>query len=198
MHGSIAPQLRSLVTACVSAACLALTLACGTYLGTRMPGYDDLSQAPRWLTGPCAAHWKDAPGSVLCAVGSAAGSPDASLLRATAIERGRAELTHALTAKITAMLEDHATTKTGAAELWVHSDGGQRIAHLSRLIADTARPRLAMAGDWTSEQGTYFALLAISSEAFSDAVREMDWLSESMRRALIERSEAAFGGKARD
>ncbi|MDH5307845.1 MAG: hypothetical protein OEW02_11740, partial [Myxococcales bacterium] len=83
-------------------------------------------------------------------------------------------------------------------ELWVHSDGGQRIAHLSRLIADTARPRLAMAGDWTSEQGTYFALLAISSEAFSDAVREMDWLSESMRRALIERSEAAFGGKARD
>jgi hypothetical protein len=49
-----------------------------------------------------------------------------------------------------------------------------------------------MVDSWISDSGTFYALVALDAERFKDAVSKMQNLSEGVRRAVIERADAAF------
>ena len=61
------------------------------------------------------------------------------------------------------------------------------FAPMRRLVS-----RRYLTDSWISKTGTYYALVALDVEKFSDAVNRMDQLSESVRRAVVERAEESF------
>jgi hypothetical protein len=63
---------------------------------------------------------------------------------------------------------------------------------VSKQITDMSLSGTEMADSWISQTGTYYALVALDVEKFSDVVSRMDQLSESVRRAVVERAEDSF------
>ena len=139
----------------------------------------------------CRVYWDDDEG-LICGVGSASGSRNVSLMRTTAIGRGRTEISRTLSTQVKAMLKDYASTTTGGQEFGRDANDEQHIVDVSKQITDMSLSGTEMADSWISQTGTYYALVALDGEKFSDAVSRMDQLSESVRRAVVERAEASF------
>lgn len=172
-------------------AALALGCAVTPEIGEGTPLEDEFVGAPGWVIQGCRAHWDDDEG-MICGIGSAGGSRNVSLMRTTAIGRGRTEIARTLSTQVKAMLKDYASTTTGGQEFGRAANDEQHIVDVSKQITDMSLSGTEMADSWISQTGTYYALVALDVEKFSDAVSRMDQLSESVRRAVVERAEDSF------
>lgn len=173
------------------AAVLALGCAVTPEIGEGTPLEDEFVGAPGWVIQGCRAHWDDDEG-MICGIGSAGGSRNVSLMRTTAIGRGRTEIARTLSTQVKAMLKDYASTTTGGQEFGRAANDEQHIVDVSKQITDMSLSGTEMADSWISQTGTYYALVALDVEKFSDAVSRMDQLSESVRRAVVERAKDSF------
>ena len=173
------------------AAALALGCAGTPEIGEGTPLEDEFVGAPGWVIQGCRAFWDDDE-ELICGIGSAGGSRNVSLMRTTAIGRGRTEIARTLSTQVKAMLKDYASTTTGGQEFGRAANDEQHIVDVSKQITDMSLSGTEMADSWISQTGTYYALVALDIEKFSDAVSRMDQLSESVRRAVVERAEDSF------
>jgi hypothetical protein len=172
-------------------AVLALGCAVTPEMGEGTPFEEEFVGAPGWVIQGCRAFWDEDEG-MICGIGSAGGSRNVSLMRTTAIGRGRTEIARTLSTKVKAMLKDYASTTTGGEEFGRAANDEQHIVDVSKQITDMSLAGTEMADSWISKTGTYYALVALDVEKFSDAVNRMNQLSESVRRAVVERAEASF------
>ena len=97
------------------AAALALGCAGTPKIGEGTPLEDEFVGAPGWVIQGCRAFWDDDE-ELICGIGSAGGSRNVSLMRTTAIGRGRTEIARTLSTQVKAMLKDYASTTTGGQE----------------------------------------------------------------------------------
>ena len=188
---SIERFIRPLMISGVCTAALALGCAGTPEIGEGTPLEDELKGAPAWVIQGCRAYWEDDKGFI-CGIGSAGASENVSLLRTTAIGRGRTEIARTLSTQVKAMLKDYASTTTGGQEFGRAANDEQHIEDVSKQITDMSLSGTEMVDSWVSQAGTYYALVALDVEKFSDAVSRMDQLSESVRRAVVERAEDSF------
>jgi len=150
---------------------------------------EGLAAAPVWLLQDCAAHWGDAPGGRLCGVGSAVGPANPSLLRSTAIGRGRTQVARQLHARLRSLLEALAAEEAAdrrAAPAWDPIDVGKQIT-------DASLSGVALAASWSSPRGTFYALVSLDLVRFSETLRGMGSLPDPLRDALLARAERLFG-----
>jgi hypothetical protein len=152
----------------------------------------EFAGAPDWVIRGCASYWGDDASENICGVGSAGGSRNISLMRTTAIGRGRTEIARTLQTKVKAMLKDYASTTTGGEEFGMAANDEQHIVDVSKQITDISLSGTEMTDSWISQNGTFYALVALDLEKFEDSVRRMDQLSESVRKAVVERAEQSF------
>ena len=106
--------------------------------------------------------------------------------------RGRTAIARSLDLHVKAMLKDYQATTTGGEEFGEAASDEQHIVDVSKQITNMSLSGTEMTDSWISQTGTYYALVALDVEKFSDAVSRMDQLSESVRRAVVERAEDSF------
>jgi hypothetical protein len=188
---SIDQILRIFAAGTLCAAGLSLGCA-GTPVGEDTPLETEFSGAPDWVIQGCSAYWGDDGASRICGVGSAAGSRNVSLMRTTAIGRGRTEIARSLQTGVRAMLKDYGATTTGGEEFGDSANDEQHVIDVSKQITNMSLSGTEMTDSWISKNGTYYALVALDVEKFADSVSRMDQLSEQVRRAVVERADASF------
>lgn len=152
----------------------------------------EFAGAPDWVIRDCSTYWGDEAAHVLCGVGSAGGSRNVSLMRTTAIGRGRTELARTLTTRVKAMLKDYAASTTGGQEFGRNANDEQHIVDVSKQITDLSLAGTQHTDSWVSENGTYYALVALDVERFASSVDQMSQLSEAVRAAVVKRADKAF------
>ena len=154
-----------------------------TIMGQEMEG------APDWVKGKGCT---DKKGMTICSVGSIGGTRNVSLARDAAIERGRVQIARTLNDKINAMLKDYQATTTGGQEFGTSAADEQHVRDVSKTITDMTLSGTEFIDSWVSNTGTYYALVALDVEKFKDTVNKIQNLSESVRKAVIERADKAF------
>jgi hypothetical protein len=182
---------RVLMMGGLCAAAFGLGCASTPEIGEGTPLESEFVEAPPWVIQGCRAYWDDDE-ELICGVGSAGGSRNVSLMRTTAIGRGRTEIARTLGVQVKAMLKDYAATTTGGQEFGEAANDEQHIVDVSKQITDISLTGTEMTDSWISQNGTYYALVSLDVEKFSDAVSRMDQLSESVRRAVVERAQDSF------
>lgn len=183
--------IRVLMMAGLCAAAFGLGCSSTPEIGEGTPLESEFVEAPPWVVEGCHAYWDD-DDELICGVGSASGSRNVSLMRTTAVGRGRTEIARTLGVQVKAMLKDYAATTTGGQEFGEAANDEQHIVDVSKQITDMSLAGTEQTASWISQTGTYYALVALDVEKFSDAVSRMDQLSESVRRAVVERAEDSF------
>jgi hypothetical protein len=154
-----------------------------TIMGQEMDG------APDWVKGN---GCPDKKGKAICSVGSIGGTRNVSLARDAAIERARVQIARTLNDKINAMLKDYQATTTGGQEFGTSAADEQHVREVSKTITDMTLSGTEFIDSWVSNPGTYYALVALDIEKFKETVNRMQNLSESVRKAVIERADKAF------
>lgn len=156
-----------------------------------------LAAAPVWILQGCRAYWGDDAGHHLCGVGSASGpAANASLVRSTAVGRGRTQVARILHDRLQSALAevvpaDVASTAAGSGS--GDAAGGARDAvDLSKRITDASLPGATPVQTWISPYGTCYALVALDIGTFTETVRGMESLPEEVRRAVLERVDRIF------
>jgi hypothetical protein len=197
--GSIPVRLRraSLGSALCLLAAVPLGVACvaTTDYGSAPAARDAPGTSPAWILDDCRTHWPAGSRRVLCAVGSAGGSENQALVRATATARAWAALDTSLDKAVEAMLLDYASTQPGRRDFDLARDGKQHIARAARKVTDAALAKASLREAWHSPADVDYVLVALDADAFSSAVREMTQLLPSLRQALLERADAAFAAR---
>lgn len=186
-------RARSLIRPlCVTAlAALLCALGCASPpAATEGPASEGLAAAPDWVVTGCGRD--RSAGEQLCGVGSASGPRDTSLLRRVALDRARGEVARRLSSGLRSLLEDYASTPEGTLALGRAAQGERRIAELSQKISELTLSGVEMADSWVSPYGTFYALVALDVDTFSERVRRMQPLSEPLRQAVARRAKAAF------
>jgi hypothetical protein len=129
---------------------------------------------------------------MICGVGSAGGSRNASLMRSTATARARTELARSLQVKVKAMLKDYQATTTGGQDFGTAAADEQHIVDVSKQITDMSLSGTEVEDTWISQSGTFYALVAMDVDKFKNAVSKMNNLSESVRKAVEDRAQKSF------
>ena len=189
---SIDRILRIFAAGTLCAAALSLGCASTPTVGEDTPLESEFSGAPDWVIQGCSAYWGDDGARRICGVGSASGSRNVSLMRTTAIGRGRTEIARSLQTQVRAMLKDYGATTTGGEEFGEAANDEQHVIDVSKQITNMSLSGTEMTDSWISSNGTYYALVALDVEKFADSVSRMDQLSEQVRRAVVERADASF------
>lgn len=184
--------IRVLMMGGLCAVAFGLGCASTPEIGEGTPLESEFVEAPPWVVQGCYAYWDDEDDELICGVGSAGGSKNISLMRTTAISRGRTEIARTLDVQVKAMLKDYAATTTGGREFGEAANDEQHIVDVSKQITDISLAGTEPIANWISQNGTYYALVSLDVEKFSDAVSRMDQLSESVRRAVVERAQDSF------
>jgi hypothetical protein len=148
----------------------------------------ELEGAPAWVIRGC-------PGGEnrICGVGSASGMQNSALRRTAAIGRARTEIARNLQVRVVALLKDYASTTAGERDLRATSDDEQHIVDVSKQITNMTLAGTEIMDTWISGSSTYYALVTLDVDKFSHTVSRMNQLSESVRSAVTERAEDAFG-----
>ncbi len=155
-----------------------------TMIGQEMDG------APDWVKGKgCTTKKAD---KTICAVGSIGGTRNISLAREAAIERARVQMARTLQDKVMAMLKSYQATTTGGQEFGTSAADEQHVRDVSKTITDMTLSGTEMRDSWVSKTGTYYALVELDVDKFKDTVNKIQNLSESVRKAVIERADKAF------
>ncbi len=185
--------LRLGLLICICAAGIAL--GCAKEPDASTPAgamHGEFAGAPDWVIRGCSTYWGDEASKQICGVGSAGGTRNVSLARTTAIGRGRTEIARTLQVKVRAMLKDYAATTTGGEEFGTAANDEQHIVDVSKQITDLSLSGTEMTDSWISQNGTFYALVSLDVEKFSDSVNRMNQLSERVREAVVERADQAF------
>jgi hypothetical protein len=171
----------------------ALWIGCaGSDMAEDTPLESEFTDAPDWVVQGCNAYWGVDSDRKVCGVGSAGGSRNVSLMRTTAVARGRTEIARTLRTQVQAMLKDYQATTTGGHDYGFAANDEQHIVDVSKQITDMSLSGTEMTDSWISHNGTYYALVALDLDKFEDTVDRMEQLSEQVRRAVVERAEEAF------
>lgn len=166
------------------------TFACGGSGPEEASG--EFAGAPDWVTRGCSAYWGDDAGARVCGVGSVAGTKNISLARTAAIGRARTEIARSLETKVKAMLKDYQATTTGGDEFGTAAADEQHIEDVSKQVSQITLSGTTLQDSWVSSSGTLYALVALDVDSFNDSMSKMTNLSETIRKAVQERSRAAF------
>ena len=75
---------------------------------------------------------------------------------------------------------------------WTAANDEQHIVDVSKQITDTTLSGTEPKDSWISDSGTLYILMCADIEKFKDAVSKMGQLSESVRKAVVERADKAF------
>lgn len=153
---------------------------------------NELANAPDWVRKGCGAFWDDDDDRPICGVGSVGGTRNAGLARSGALSRARTEIARTLQAQVETMLKDYQATTTGGQDFGAAAADDQHLVDVGRQVTDMTLTGTEMVDSWISESGTFYALVALDTERFKDAVSKMQNLSEGVRRAVIERADEAF------
>jgi hypothetical protein len=172
----------------VSVIFLMVLTACGSAdkKGSANVAKNEFDGAPDWVLGSSSTAQQ------ICGVGSAAGSRNVSMMRTTAMQRGRTEISRMLEIKVQAMLKDYQATTTGGEDFGKAANDEQHIVDVAKLITDTTLSGTEQKKTWNSDSGTYYVLMCADIEKFKDSVNNMSQLSESVRKAVTERADKAF------
>jgi hypothetical protein len=154
---------------------------------------EEFAGAPSWVIEGCHALDGDERGKLICGVGSMGGSRNISLMRTTALARGRTEIARTLEVQVKAMLKDYQATTTGGEEFGTAASDEQHVIDVSKQITDFSLSGTEMKDSWVSRSGTFYALVVLDVERFKDSVNEMKELSASVREAVQKRAEANWG-----
>ena len=162
--------------------------ACGTANTPKKAMANEFDDAPEWVLNGGSGNSKE-----ICAVGSTGGTRNASAARTSAVGRARTELTRMFGVKVQSMLKDYQSTTTGGEEFGTAANDEQHIVDVAKQITDTTLSGTEQREQWISKNsGTFYALVCMNVEKFSDAVNSMNQLSENVRKAVVERAEKAF------
>lgn len=156
---------------------------------------EGLAAAPVWLLQDCTAHWGDAADGQLCGVGSAAGPANPSLMRSTALGRGRTEVARHLHTRLQALLDELAAA--GAPGGGSSREPRWDPIDVSKQITDASLSGAALAESWTSPHGTFYALVSLDVASFSEALNGLGTLPDPLRRAVLERADTLFAAPER-
>ena len=148
---------------------------------------NEFDGAPKWVLG------SSSTASQICGVGSAAGSRNVSAMRTSAIGRGRTEISRMLELKVQSMLKDYQSTTTGGEDFGKAANDEQHIVDVAKQITDLTLSGTEQKDQWVSDNsGTLYVLMCADLEKFKDTVNNMSQLSESIRKAVVERAGKAF------
>lgn len=143
--------------------------------------------APKWVMMGGSGSSQE-----ICAIGSTGGTRNPSMARNAAVGRGRTELARMLNVKVQSMLKDYQSTTTGGEEFGTAANDEQHIVDVAKQITDTTLSGTEQKDSWISNSGTFYALVCMDVAKFSGAINNMGQLSESIRKAVVERAEKAF------
>ena len=90
------------------------------------------------------------------------------------------------------MLKDYQRTTTGGEEFGSAAADEQDITDVARQITDMSVSGTEMIDSWVSKTGAMWTLVELDVEGFKDAVSRMGHLSETIRKAVQERSAESF------
>ena len=178
---------KSLISV-ISVLLLLVLSACGSAdkKGTGNAVKNEFDGAPKWVLG------SSSTAKEICGVGSAAGSRNVSMMRTTAMGRGRTELARMLELKVQSMLKDYQSTTTGGEDFGKAANDEQHIVDVAKQITDTTLSGTEQKESWISDSGTLYVLMCSDIEKFKSMVDSMSQLSESVRKAVTERADKAF------
>lgn len=154
---------------------------------------NEFEGAPGWVISGCNAFYGDGANELICGVGSMGGSRNISLMRTTAVARGRTEISRTLDTNVKAMLKDYQSTTTGGEAFGAAASDEQMVVDVSKQITDFSLSGTEMRESWISKSGTFYALVVLDVAKFKDSVGEMKDLSVSVREAVQQRAEANWG-----
>ncbi len=152
----------------------------------------ELKDAPEWVRGDCKSWFKKNSQSVVCGVGSVAGTANISLARSGATGRARTEIARGLAVKVKSMLKDYQATATGGDQFKKAAMDEQQIQDVSKQITDQTIEGTEVNQTWISGQGTFWALVSMNAAAFGEQLKQMKSLDEAIRAAVAARAEKAF------
>ena len=171
----------------VSIVFLMVLAACGsTDKKTDNAVKNEFDGAPKWVLGSSSTAQQ------ICGVGSAAGSRNVSMMRTTAMGRGRTEIARMLELKVQSMLKDYQATTTGGEEFGTAANDEQHVVDVAKQITDLTLSGTEQKESWISDSGTLYMLMCADLEKFKNTVNSMSQLSESVRKAVTERADKAF------
>ena len=147
---------------------------------------NEFDGAPKWVLGSSSTPQQ------ICGVGSAAGSRNVSVMRTSAMGRGRTEIARMLELKVQSMLKDYQSTTTGGEEFGTAANDEQHIVDVAKQITDITLSGTEQKESWISDSGTLYILMCADLEKFKNSVNNMSQLSESVRKAVTERADKAF------
>ena len=177
---------RSLISI-VSIIFLMALAACGsTDKKTGDAVKNEFDGAPKWVLGSSSTPTQ------ICGVGSANGSRNVSMMRTSAMGRGRTEIARMLELKVQSMLKDYQATTTGGEEFGKAANDEQHIVDVAKQITDLTLSGTEQKESWISDSGTLYMLMCADLEKFKNTVNSMSQLSESVRKAVTERADKAF------
>ena len=167
---------------------VALMMACGSAdkKGTGDAVKNEFDGSPKWVLG------SSSTATQICGVGSAAGSKNVSVMRTAAMERGRTEIARMLELKVQSMIKDYQSTTTGGEDFGKAANDEQHIVDVAKQITDLTLSGTEQKETWISNSGTIYVLMCADLEKFKNTVNSMSQLSESIRKAVVERAEKAF------
>ena len=178
-------NLSTLVVATV----LGTILGCGSPQKPQEQLRNEMSGAPAWARGNCK---KGLPGGKgICGVGSVPNMTSISLARSGAEGRARTALARSLNIWVKTMLKDYQAGTTGGAGNYTL--GEQHIEDVAKQVTEMGLSGTQIEDTWISDNGTLWALMVMDAESFKDSVRDMRQLDESVRAAIIQRADKAFG-----
>jgi hypothetical protein len=143
---------------------------------------DPNAGSPGWVMGDCRDQFKGK--SVLCGVGAVSGVTSPSLARNTAMARGRTEISRYLSVEVKSVLIDYQGSQGGVNE--------QEIEDRSSQISEMTLNGSRMASYFIAKDGTYYALMVLELEAFTDSVSKASNLDDALKKALIEHANKSF------
>lgn len=179
--------MKKSVISIISIVLLLVLSACGSAdKKTGNAVKDEFNGAPKWVLGSASTAKE------ICGVGSAAGSRNVSVMRTSAMGRGRTEIARMLELKVQSMLKDYQSTTTGGEDFGKAANDEQHIVDVAKQITDITLSGTEQKESWISDSGTLYVLMCADIEKFKNSVNSMSQLSESVRKAVTERADKAF------
>jgi len=90
------------------------------------------------------------------------------------------------------MLKDYQATTTGGEEFGTAANDEQHLVDVSKQLTDIELTGVEQRDMWISPSGVVYVLMVYDAAKFKDAVSQMSQLSESVRKAVIDRADASF------
>jgi hypothetical protein len=153
----------------------------------------ELKGAPDWVSKGCNLYWKpDVAKKMICGIGSVSGTSNPTLAREVAVGRARADIARKMQVSVNAMLKDYQATTAGSQNFGSAGVDEQHIESVVKQVTDVNLQGSELVETWISEAGTFYALVALDARKFKENVGNMGTLSESLRKAIVERSDKSF------